>query len=129
MSVRGIGIDVGSIPRIAALEERYGQRFVRRWFDASEFAEPPDFSPLRLASLFAAKEAVWKALRTAGDTPLPWRQIIITPQGSKGALSVRFEGDLACVAAALGIGPVRVTTVVLDDVVIAVAVAEDADRQ
>ncbi len=129
MSLRGIGIDIGSIPRIAALEERYGQRFVRRWFDASEFAEPPGSSPLQLASRFSAKEAVWKSLRIEGDTPLPWRRIIITPQTSSGVLSVRLEGDLARVAAALRIGPIRVTTMVLGDVVIAIAVAEEADRQ
>ena len=127
--MRGIGIDIASIPRMSALVERYGLRFVGRWFDASEFVEPPGPTPLQVASRFAAKEAVWKALRVEGEAPLPWRRIVITPQAAKDRHSVRLEGELGRTAAILGIGPISVSTQVLGDLVIAIAVAEEAEPQ
>lgn len=129
MSLRGIGVDIGSIPRIAALVERYGERFIGRWFDASELAEGGSSLASQLASRFAAKEAVWKALRIDDGTSLPWRQIMITSEAPSGRLSVRLEGDLGSTAAALGIGPISVATTVYGDMVVAIALAEQADRQ
>jgi phosphopantetheine--protein transferase-like protein len=129
VSLRGIGIDIGSIPRMAGLVERYGERFIGRWFDASELAEGGSSVPCQLASRFAAKEAVWKALRIDGGTSLPWRQILITSAAPGSRLSVRLEGELGSTAAALGIGPISVSATVHGDMVIAIALAEQTDRQ
>ena len=114
---------------MAGLVERYGERFIGRWFDASELAEGGSSVPSQLASRFAAKEAVWKALRIDGGTSLPWRQILITSEAPGSRLSVRLEGDLARTAAALGIGPISVTATIQGDMAVAFAMAEQADRQ
>lgn len=114
---------------MAGLVERYGERFIGRWFDASELAEGGCSVPSQLASRFAAKEAVWKALRIDGGTSLPWRQILITSAAPGSRLSVRLEGELGSTAAALGIGPISVTATVHGDMVVAIALAEQTDRQ
>ena len=129
MSLRGIGVDIASIPRFAALMERYGERFISRWFDATELTEGGSSVPSQLASRFAAKEAVWKALRIDRGTSLPWRQILVTSEAPWSRLSVRLEGELGSTAAALGIGPISVTTTIHGDMVVAIALAEQADRQ
>ena len=114
---------------MAALVERYGERFISRWFDASELAEGGSSVPSQLASRFAAKEAVWKALRVDCRTSIPWRQIVITSEAPWSRLCVRLEGDLARTASALGIGPISVTATIQGDIVVAIALAEQADRQ
>ncbi|MHB1010523.1 MAG: holo-ACP synthase [Propionibacteriaceae bacterium] len=126
MSVHGVGIDISSVRRVAALIDRYGERFVSRWFDESEFGDTRA-GACRVASRFSAKEAVWKALRIDERTPIPWSQIIITPV--EEGLTVRLDGELAGTAAALGIGPVTVSAAVCGDVAFAVAIAEKADCQ
>ena len=129
MSLRGIGVDIASIPRFAALVERYGERFISRWFDATELTEAGSSVPSRLARRFAAKEAVWKALRIDGGASLPWRQIMIASEAPWSRLSVRLGGDLGSTAAALGIGPISVTATIQGDMAVAFALAEQADRQ
>jgi len=55
------GIDLVHIPRVRALVERYGERFVARVFTPREVAGRRG-TPDELAARFAAKEAVAKAL-------------------------------------------------------------------
>jgi holo-[acyl-carrier-protein] synthase len=125
MSIHGVGIDVGSIPRAAALIERFGEHFVGRWFDEAEISEA-QFRPSWVASELAAKEAVWKALRIDERRPLPWRQIIITREPCRTTLTVRLGGELAGTAAVLGIGRVLVSATVSGDLAVALAIAERA---
>ncbi|MBI4899921.1 MAG: 4'-phosphopantetheinyl transferase superfamily protein [Actinobacteria bacterium] len=128
MSIHGVGIDVGSIPRAAALIERFGEHFVGRWFDDAEMSDPR-FRPSWVARELAAKEAVWKALRIDEHTAPPWRQIIITADPCRNILTVRLEGELASTAAALGVGPILVSATVSGDLAVALAIAERADCQ
>ena len=123
MTIHGVGVDVGSVPRVAALIDRYGERFVGRWFNESEL-DDAHAGACRVASRFSAKEAVWKALRVDERTPVPWRQIIITACGER--LTVRLAGELAATAEALGVGPLTVSATVCGDVSFAVAIAEKA---
>ncbi len=125
MSVHGVGIDVGSVSRAATLIERYGEHFIGRWFDESELGEG-HFCATRVASGFSVKEAVWKALRIDEHSPLPWRQIIVTHAAHGNGLTVRLDGELAITAAAMGIGPLRVSATVSGDLTVAVAIAEKA---
>ncbi|MEW6244636.1 MAG: holo-ACP synthase [Bacillota bacterium] len=57
----GLGIDIVEIERIQAAVDRWGDRFLRRVFTASEIQECAG-RVHRLAGRFAAKEAVAKAL-------------------------------------------------------------------
>ncbi|HSN11102.1 MAG TPA: 4'-phosphopantetheinyl transferase superfamily protein [Propionibacteriaceae bacterium] len=126
MSIHGVGVDVGSVPRVAALIDRYGERFVSRWFADCELVDA-HAGACRVASRFSAKEAVWKALRIDERTPVPWRQIVITSCGDR--LTVRLDGELAGTAAALGVGPLTVSATVCGDVAFAIAIAEKAEAQ
>ena len=60
--IKGIGIDIIEIERIAKAIERRGAHFVERLFTKNERALSLD--PTSLAGRFAAKEAVVKALGT-----------------------------------------------------------------
>lgn len=58
-----IGIDIVDVRRIAAMVERYGERFLGRVFTPAEisYAEKKKRSEESLAGRFAAKEAFMKA--------------------------------------------------------------------
>ncbi len=62
----GIGVDIAETARVQLLVEKYGERFTRRIltdYERAEF-ERRKKSPSYLATRFAAKEAVAKALGT-----------------------------------------------------------------
>ena len=67
------GVDIIEIPRIKRVAERFGQRFFRRIFTNQEILYCRGRAP-QLASRFAAKEAVMKALGT-GIRGVRWRDI------------------------------------------------------
>jgi len=66
--VSAIGVDIVSVARVARLHARFGARFLERAFHAREAARaralPAPRQPEFLASRWAAKEALHKALRT-----------------------------------------------------------------
>ena len=70
------GIDIIEIDRVARVFAAYPDRFVSRVFNPSEAAYCRNRAP-QLASRFAAKEAVMKALGT-GIRGIPWRSIEVT---------------------------------------------------
>jgi holo-[acyl-carrier protein] synthase len=73
----GVGIDLVNIPRMAAVLERWGDRFVNRVFTRQEAeicyrkAHPASSFALR----FAAKEAFSKALGLGMRKGIRWRDI------------------------------------------------------
>ncbi|SFM41505.1 holo-ACP synthase [Thermodesulforhabdus norvegica] len=77
MAIRGIGIDMVKVDRIADMVCRWGRRFTGRVFtdyensEASKKAVPYRYYALR----FAAKEAFSKALGTGIRTPVRWRSV------------------------------------------------------
>lgn len=122
MSVRGVGIDVAEVSRFRRLLNRRGDRFAEKWFVHDEVywcarrADPA----AALATHFAVKEAVWKALApTVWSSPLPWRSI--SYHADRGAVSL--HGSVLVHA-----GSVRVHTSVtsVGDVVIATALVTAA---
>lgn len=119
--LHGIGIDLVDVARVARLLEVPGGRFATRWFTPEEVAAcdaEPDRSRA-FAERLAAKEAVWKALGTAGlSSPVPWRQIDIGSGGGRVVLT----GALADAAASLG--PVHLEWVSAAGRSLAVAVVE-----
>jgi holo-[acyl-carrier protein] synthase len=83
--VRGIGIDVCKVERIAESLQRFGARMERRLFTADELAYCRGFKdPLpHLAARFAAKEAASKALGTGIAGGIGWTQIEVVQPGGR----------------------------------------------
>jgi holo-[acyl-carrier protein] synthase len=97
----GVGIDAVEIARIEAAVARYGERFVQRILGPRELtvhAARAARSPLRgtmfLATRFAAKEAVSKALGLGMHQPMHWRAVQIVNAAS-GRPEVVAGGALA----------------------------------
>lgn len=87
--IYGIGIDLIEIERIAAACERHGERFARRILGPDElqrYEERRRRAANRglayLATRFAAKEAVSKALGLGMRQPMSWRAVQIVNAAS-----------------------------------------------
>ena len=93
MPVRGIGIDVCKVERIAGSLQRFGERMERRLFTPAELAYCRGFKdPLpHLAARFAAKEAASKALGTGIAGGIGWTQIEVVQPGGRVPL-LRLTG-------------------------------------
>lgn len=89
-------MDATEIDRIAAMIERYGDRFVRRIFTDGEIAYSTrrrDPAP-HFAGRFAAKEAAMKALGTGHSQGVLWRDIEVI-RAAGGPPQLRFHGGAA----------------------------------
>ena len=94
------GVDIIEIGRVGAVAERYGERFLNRIYTDREQAYCRGRAP-QLASRFAAKEAVMKALGT-GARGVRWRDIeVVRPRGS--APTVELQGNARARADQMGI--------------------------
>lgn len=94
------GIDMIDIHRVEDGIERFGERFLNRFFTPGERADCAD-QPHRLAARLAAKEAVSKVLGT-GIGMVGWREIEI--RGDElGRPTLHLHGAAAAVAAELGL--------------------------
>ena len=94
--IYGVGTDLVEIGRIAAALERFGERFVERILGPQEqarYAARRARSPRRglafLATRFAAKEAVSKAIGLGMRSPMSWRavEIVNAPSGQPLAVA------------------------------------------
>ena len=130
--IYGIGTDLVEIGRIAAAVERFGDRFVERILGPQERARYEGRrarSPRRglafLATRFAAKEAVSKAIGLGLRSPMTWRAVEIVNAPS-GQPQVVAHGALA---AFLSQRRLRLTVSVTDEQTMAMAfvVAEMVD--
>ncbi len=79
-NIIGIGYDMIEVPRIESVLNRWGDRFRKRVFTPKELAycESKKNRFQRLASRFAAKEAVFKALGTGWQLGVGWTEIEVT---------------------------------------------------
>lgn len=76
-----LGLDLTEVDRVAALLERWGDRFVKRVFLPGEISprrRHPRARAQHVAGRFAAKEAAMKALGT-GTRGVAFREIEVTP--------------------------------------------------
>ncbi len=99
----GTGIDIVEVPRVAAVLERYGRRFLDRIFTAEEirYCDSKANRVERYAARFAAKEAAMKALGTGWRHGVRWRDLEVRRlPGSRPTLA--FAGKAAEFAARLG---------------------------
>ncbi len=126
MSVRGIGVDVCRVERIAESLQRFGERMEKRLFTPGELAYcrgHKDPMP-HLAARFAAKEAASKALGTGMAGGVGWTQIEVLQPGGRvpelrltGAALERF-GAIGAKRSHLSLshdGGLAVACVVLED--------------
>ena len=94
-----VGVDIIEIERIAAIAERHPTRFPQRIYTEGERAYCRGRPP-QLASRFAAKEAVMKALGT-GTRGVAWREIeVVRKPGS--APEIVLHGRAKALATKLG---------------------------
>jgi len=107
--IAGVGIDLVEIDRVASLLARHGPRFLDRILAPSEARarlERAD-GPAHLAGLFAAKEAVMKALGT-GMAGAAFNEIAIRNHAT-GQPYVELRAGTARRAAERGIGSWRLS--------------------
>lgn len=102
-TIIGLGIDVTDIPRVAAVIERHGDRFIRRVFTEAEIAycARRRAPAIHFAGRFAAKEAAMKALGTGHTPQVLWRGIEVT-RAEDGPPQLLFHGGALEVFTALG---------------------------
>jgi len=125
MAIAGIGVDRVVISRIECSLERFGKRFEQRVYTAAEIAQArAKGNPgRRFAMLFAAKEAVSKALGTGFHQGVAPRHIETIHQPSGKPEVILHAGALS---AASGQGVLHVHVSLSDDdgIAMAFAVAE-----
>lgn len=95
-----VGVDIIEVARIRRVIERWGERFLGRVYTGREITISK-MKPERLASRFAGKEAVMKALGT-GIRGVGWREIEIDSEKSGKPLVV-LSGNARVRADELGI--------------------------
>ncbi|HTM57076.1 MAG TPA: holo-ACP synthase [Candidatus Udaeobacter sp.] len=126
MPVRGIGVDVIQVSRLASSLERFGERMEKRLFTDGERAYCKTHrDPLpHLAARFAAKEATSKALGTGMSQGVGWKDIEVLQPGGRvpelrfsGAALERFQ-SMGCARSHLTLshdGGIAIACVVLED--------------
>lgn len=121
----GIGVDRILIERIERSLDRFGDRFIQRVFTDAEYQQAVNKGNTgrRLAMLFAAKEAVSKALGTGfhqGVTP----RLIETIHLSSGKPEINLYGSALAKANSLNVSQVHLSLTDDDGVAMAYAIAE-----
>ncbi len=117
------GLDIIEISRIGDVAARYGQRFFRRIYTQAELDYCRGRAP-QLASRFAAKEAVMKALGT-GVRGIRWRDIEVVRAPGRAPM-IRLHGSALDRARMLGIDHMAVSLTHSKGHAAAVVVAESA---
>ncbi len=104
--MHSLGVDIIEISRIEKTVARFGSRFLHRVYTDAEL-RVCDNKPSRLASRFAAKEAVMKSLGT-GTKGVGWREIEIR-HDPKGKPLVFLCGRARTRADNLGLGELAIS--------------------
>ena len=118
------GVDLIEIPRIAGVLERYPSRFLEKIYTEGERRYSRGRPP-QLASRFAAKEAVMKALGT-GVRGVPWQDIEVTRRRGQ-APEILLHGKAKERAEKMGIHRMALSLSHSREMAIASVVAEARD--
>ena len=116
-----IGIDIIEIVRIKEAIDHLGERFLHRIYTEPELRQCRR-KPSSLATRFAGKEAVMKALGT-GARGISWREIEILAEPS-GKPSVHLHGKAQDKADALGLADLAISLSDSKEYAVAFVVAE-----
>ncbi|HDQ41709.1 MAG TPA: holo-[acyl-carrier-protein] synthase [Desulfonatronum sp.] len=123
MTIVGIGLDIVELDRIERIWQRFGLAFARRILTHGELRRIPERPAAYLASRFAAKEAVVKALGTGFSQGVTFQQIEVAALSSnQPALSL--HGRASDVARQLGVGAIHLSLTHGRDVAAAMVVLE-----
>ena len=124
-SIRGLGVDVVEISRIDEILARHPARFVDRLCRRGETRRRGSRAAWaqHVGGLFAAKEAVLKALGTGWAHGLSFRQVEIR-RTDDGQPKVRLHGKAAERADDMGVAEIHLTISHERTVAVAVAVLE-----
>lgn len=121
-----IGVDIIEIARIRQAIARWGNSFLNRVYTAPELELCHDHTP-SLATRFAGKEAVVKALGTPGDRGFRWKDIEILSEPS-GKPVVRLYGKAKKQAMSLGLDNITVSLSHAKEYAIGLAAGEPEDE-
>ena len=123
----GIGIDLVEVKRIGELRRRHGRRFLERVFTEREMEDNglERTRDERLATRFAAKEAIMKALGTGWALGVGFKQIEITSLET-GQPVAHLSGEAQRRARELGATRIHLTMSNERQWAVAVAVLEAA---
>jgi len=115
-----VGVDIIEIHRVAAVIERWQEKFLHRVYTDAELRYCRDRIP-ELAARFAGKEAITKALGT-GIRGLAWREMEILPD-PLGKPLVTLHGRASARAAAIGLSHFAISLSHAHDYAVAMVVA------
>jgi len=120
--IAGLGIDLTEVARIAAMVDKWGDRFTKKIFTAAEraYAAERAHPEQHLAARFAVKEAALKALGVPSG--LRWHELEVASRD--GAPSLQLSGEAQKAARARGIDRLHVSITHTADTACAVVVAE-----
>jgi len=123
--IAGIGVDRIAIQRVEAAIERHGERFIKRLFTEKEIVQSnaKGHPARRFAMLFAAKEAVSKALGTGLRRGVTLQSIETIHQAS-GKPVVILHAGAKSIAESLNVRVVHLSLTDDEGVAMAFAVAE-----
>ena len=109
MDIVGIGTDIVECLRIGRMIESHGERFLQQVFSCHEvrFCNERKRPLEHFAALWAAKEAILKAIGLAGRG-LNWTDVEVRQEGN-GRPEVRLTGAVRDAAERLGVGGVLVS--------------------
>lgn len=122
----GTGIDIVEVPRIAQSIERFGERFLKRVFTASEirYCESKANRNERFAARFAAKEAAMKAIGTGMRGGVTWKDFEVGREPS-GRPTMLLHGKAEQVALTLGVRRTHVSVSHTEEYAVAYVLVED----
>lgn len=125
--IYGIGTDIIHVDRIKILSDEYSDSFFKKVFTPSEYEEAISrpFPFTKFCTIFAAKEAVYKALNGGGDSiSLDFPSIEILSDKQTGKPIVCLHGDCRCHAAKHGL-TVKVSVSYDTEYAVAYAICEN----
>ena len=118
------GVDIIEVGRVRRVAETYGQRFLKRIYTEDEAAYCRGRAP-QLATRYAAKEAVMKALGT-GVRGVRWRDIEVVRRRGQ-APTVRLHGTALARAELLGIDHLAISLSHSEEYAVASVVGESRE--
>ena len=110
MDILGIGTDIIECPRIGRMVESHGELFLRRVYTDREirYCQSRKHAIEHFAGLWAAKEAILKALGTGWSRGVAWTDIEVR-QGPGGQPRVLVGGRAKETAIRKGIGDILIS--------------------
>lgn len=125
------GVDLVDVAQVRESIESFGAHYLQRLHTPAEIATLLEFQPAQLpaqaAARFAAKEAVFKALRLPQSVTMAWTDIEIATHDEddtgRTGLAVRLHGAVRAWAEQNRLGPIRLSITHTDHHAMALAVA------